>query len=390
MKYKVEGRKVYNIIYIIVTITILFSNFFSSQLEILLRLTPNYKFSDDTELHFIDVGQGDAIAVKFDNGKTMLVDTGISEYKSKLTNYLDNIILNNSKEIDILLLTHIDTDHSGNIEYLLKNYTIHSIYLPPMSVFSEADNKYKYCNSLIDLSRDKNIEINYNEEGIQLNIGKTKLTWLSPIDIETKSDVSNNDYSPVIKIEYNGCSALLTGDISDKVEVELLNYYPTEFLDVDIIKLAHHGSAYSNTFEFLVATSPKYAAISVGKNTYGHPANKTIERIMEYDKEYNENLYSNTYITKEDGNIIFTLRTNVKVNTIDNIDNYSFVSYYVYSSISILFLLFFMLVPYYKVLRKNIRFIKQNKDFKKLKEQKKKTPLKIQENNKTWFFVKFI
>jgi len=78
------------------------------------------------------------------------------------------------------------------------------------------------------------------------------------------------------------------------------------------------------------------------------------------------------------------------VNTIDNIDNYSFVSYYVYSSISILFLLFFMLVPYYKVLRKNIRFIKQNKDFKKLKEQKKKTPLKIQENNKTWFFVKFI
>ena len=144
MKYKVEGRKVINIIYIVVIITILFSNLFSYRLSVFLRLNPGYKFSNDTEIHFIDVGQGDSIAIKFDNGKTMLVDTGTKEYKSKLTNYLDKIVLNNSKNIDILVLTHIDIDHSGNMEYILKNYKVGQVYMPPMKFDSEMDNNYEY------------------------------------------------------------------------------------------------------------------------------------------------------------------------------------------------------------------------------------------------------
>ena len=121
---KLEGRLLINCIYIAIIIAILLSNFFTNSLSILLRLKPDYKFNFQTEVHFINVGQGDAIAIKFSNREVMLIDTGIAEYRSDLLNYLDNVVLEGDKTIDYLVLTHIDIDHSGNMQYILDNYNI--------------------------------------------------------------------------------------------------------------------------------------------------------------------------------------------------------------------------------------------------------------------------
>ena len=81
-----ESRKVQNIVYIAIIALLVFSLFFSNYMSIFLRLKPNYQYNNETEIHFIDVGQGDAIAIKFANDEVMLIDSGISSNKSKLFN----------------------------------------------------------------------------------------------------------------------------------------------------------------------------------------------------------------------------------------------------------------------------------------------------------------
>ena len=383
MKKKVEGRKVFNIIYIIAIFAVLVSNFFSRGLSVLLYLKPDYSFSGCTEIHFINVGQGDAIAIKFSTGKVMLIDTGTSEYRKKLTNYLDNIILDGSDKIDFMLLTHIDTDHSGNAEYILENYDVDVLYRPKIYSIYEDTTSTSTCvlyDNLISIAMDKNITMIYNEAGVLLNECETSMLWLSPIDLDFNDSIDSNEYSPIIRLEYNGHSALLTGDAGISHEYDVIGCYSEDILDVDILKLGHHGSYNSTSENFLSATTPMFACVSVGENTYGHPANITLERILNYDQENNTNLFSNLYSTLEDGNVIFELGWDISVKSIANIDDYAFVSYYIYSLTAILLLAFFMLKPYIKVWKKNLRFVIQNKKFKKHLELEKQQ--KMQENQK--------
>jgi beta-lactamase superfamily II metal-dependent hydrolase len=373
MKYKVEGRNVINCVYIIAIFAILFSNFFAEYLSIFLYLKPNYSFSGQTEIHFIDCGQGDAIAVKFPNNKVMLIDTGASSHEFKLMYYLDNIILNKSNKIDYLVLTHIDNDHSGNMLYILQNYDIGVFYRPKMN--SSLEDQYSLTTSLlfddiISIVKSKNIEMRYNQAGNLLEEGTAIVKWLSPINVDLSDVLESTEYSPVIKIEYKNKSALLTGDVASDIEKQLINYYSREELDIDILKLAHHGSAGSTCEEFLEVITPEFACVSVGKNTYGHPSNKVIKRILEYDKNNDTNLFSNLYSTYESGNIIFTMANEIDVLTIKNIDNYSFDYYLVYSIIVVVILVIKILEPYYKIYKKNIRFIVQNKKFRKYLEKR--------------------
>lgn len=349
---------------------VILSCIFSDTLSYVLLLKPKYKFCNQTEIHFVYVGQGDAIGIKFDNGKTMLIDTGVSDYQKNLTYYLDNILLEDGKTIDYLLLTHIDADHSGNMKYILDNYNVGRLYRPKILSTIEnsaSTNSSDNYDSIIQTAMEKDIEMIFNEKGLSLKEGETILTWLSPIDADNVDE--SNDFSPVIRLDYNGHSALFTGDVSDDVEEELMATYSSSMLDVDVLKLAHHGSKYSNSYDFILATSPEYACVSVGINTYGHPANLTLERILEYDEENNTNLFQNLYSTRDDGNVIFTFTNEICVSTIENIFSYSFVSFYWFAFIVSGFLIFYLIKPYYIVYKKNKRFIKQNREFDKVREK---------------------
>ena len=132
MSINITRRKLVNIIGVIIIVAAIFSNFFSLQLSQFLLLKPDYEFTNETEIHFINVGQGDAIAIKFDNGKCMLIDSGTQAYQKKLSYYLDNMIVGKDKKIDYLVLTHKDIDHSGNMMYILENYKIGTFYRPKL------------------------------------------------------------------------------------------------------------------------------------------------------------------------------------------------------------------------------------------------------------------
>lgn len=374
MRTKVENRFFINWIYSLLILLVVLSNVFSYKLEIFFKLRPNISNLNSTQIHFIDVGQGDAIAIKFSNGKTMLIDSGTKEYRNKLTYYLDNMIVDNSKTIDYLILTHPDIDHSGNMEFIVNNYNVVKFIRP--QIFELYENKIPNCENktyrnLIQTLLRKNINVEFAKDQI-FNFGSTRITILTVLEMfDDLSELSTNEFSPIIIVEENNNKVMLTGDITEDVEEKLIQKYSNEILDIDILKLAHHGSKYSNTNEFLNVTSPDYVVASVGENSYGHPANDTITRILEYDKNNSTSLYDNFLNTKDNGNIIFTLNKNVNVDLIPNIDDYNFVDYYIYTIITTLILLYFLCLPYYKALRKDLRFYIQNKKFIKLKDNQK-------------------
>ena len=102
-KLKDIDRFWYNWVYLLLIIVCIFSNVFYVQLGKVLYLYPDYEFSGKTEIHFIDVGEGDCIAIKFDNDEVMLIDSGIESYYKKLVSYLDNIVLQGRNKIDYLV-----------------------------------------------------------------------------------------------------------------------------------------------------------------------------------------------------------------------------------------------------------------------------------------------
>lgn len=370
-KLKDIDRFWYNWAYLLLIIVCIFSNVFYVQLGKVLYLYPDYEFSGKTEIHFIDVGEGDCIAIKFDNDEVMLIDSGIESYYKKLVSYLDNIVLQGRNKIDYLVLTHIDADHSGNLNAIINRYDVEVFYRPPVKATCEGgsyDETNIVFDKIISNSISKNITMVNNESGLSLQVSNCKLEWLSPINVEDKADVSSNNYSAVIKLIDQEKTALFTGDIDINVENELLNIYGNN-IDVDILKVAHHGSSSSTSQQFLDTITPDYAFISVGENSYGHPSTDVYERIARYDDKFNKNLLSNTFITKTIGNIFVVLDNDILINNIKNIDAYAFVDYYIYSIIAIIFLLICMGIPYYRPFIKEMRFYFQNKRFERQNRQ---------------------
>lgn len=374
---KSKSGMIKNIVLLVLLVLVIVSNFFSSQMEILLKLKPNITNSFETQVHFIDVGQGDAIAIRFSNGKTMLIDSGTKEYKHKLQYYLDNVVLDNTKTLDYVLLTHPDVDHSGNMEFILNNYNVKEFFRP--EIYEVFENKTPYCENLtyrqiiqtlnkLEIPTKFSSEQSLSSDGININILSVLGTYHDLGRIET------NEFSPTIIIEDNNTKILLAGDTSSETEDKLLRKYPSEMLDVDILKLSHHGSKYSNSYEFLEVTSPKIAVACCGVNTYGHPANDTVQRLLEYDKNNEKDLFSNYYTTLDDGNIVITFDNNTTVDIIKNIDAYNFADYYIYTIIVSVFIIYIIILPQIKVWKKDIRFVLQNKRFEKykLKESKNK------------------
>lgn len=366
-----------NIILIILLIFVLISICFSSYIENILYLKPKISNTKSTQIHFIDVGQGDAIAITFPNDKVMLVDSGVKEYKSKLTNYLNNVVLKGKKEIDYVLLTHPDIDHSGNMEYILQNYKVNTFIRP--AVFELYENKTPYCENevyrdLISLIYEKDIEVMITNE-MSWNEGNAKVSILTAFDCISVDTLETNEFSPIVIVEENNSKILLSGDLTERMEKLMISKYQS-ILDVDILKLAHHGSKYSNCVELLNVTSPSYVVASCGENTYGHPANETIKRLLDYDKKNNTNVFKNFVTTLNDGNIIYSLDSDIKVDFIKNIDDYNFVGYYIYAIIIIVYLVYLILLPKIINYKKNRRFRLQNKQF-----TYSRSPKKIAKNN---------
>ena len=350
------------IIYVSIIAFMLISLFASNQIEILFKLKPNLLSINQnaTEVHFVDVGQGDAILIRFSDDKTMIVDSGESKYEKYLLNYINNVFFRDdkNKKFDFALLTHSDSDHSGNMVAILNNYEVGQFFRPKILIdgleneLFEGDVKYDnnetYCALIsklyeLKLSNKTKVEFSTMDSYITLN-NNAYVHILSPV----KNYYSNtNEYSPIIVFENYGVKFMLTGDSTKDNELEVMNNYDSSVLDVDVLKLAHHGSNTSTSLEFLNATSPKYAIISVGEgNTYGHPSRETLNNIATYNENSNDEDIKIKQ-TQNLGNIICYVNDDGVLNftNILNADDYLFVDWWIIVLCLILIVSCFVFLP---------------------------------------------
>ncbi|WHY96020.1 DNA internalization-related competence protein ComEC/Rec2 [Peribacillus simplex] len=258
------------------------------------------RFSPFGEVQIIDVGQGDSILIilPFNRGN-YLIDTGgqitfpIDTWakKRKKFNTADDIIIPLLKskgihQLDKLILTHPDADHMGSAKELIENFKVGEIIIGGWS-----EEQYRDMD-FVSIARDKKMKMTVLRRGDHWLAGGAPFAVLSPYEKEE----NKNDSSIVLFTELGGLSWLLTGDMGEEGEKELLNTFPQ--LQADILKVGHHGSKTSSSAAFLEQIQPKAALISVGKdNRYGHPHGDVIGNL--------EKNGIKVFRTDEDGSIIY-------------------------------------------------------------------------------------
>ena len=220
-------------------------------------------------VHFIDVGQGDAILIQYGNTNS-LIDTGVEKKYSQLQAYLKSIKVKNIKN---LIVTHPDADHMGSADLVIKNYHVKNVY---MTSYTSKSGEYKELISAIKKYKVKRVNV---KKGSKIDMGGIKAQVLSA---NNKAE-NSNDSSIVLKLVHGKKSFLFTGDISAKVEKQIAAQYN---VNVDVLKTSHHGSDTSSAVSFIKETSPEYAVITVGKeNNYGHPDSNVLRRLNKYSKK---------------------------------------------------------------------------------------------------------
>ncbi len=238
--------------------------------------------SSDLQVYFIDVGQADSILIT-NQGHNMLIDAGNNEDGEKLVKYFKKDL--GISKFDYVVGTHPHEDHIGGLDDIINNFDVDTVYMP------EVITTTKTFEDVLDAIDKKGLQITVPKIGDKFKLGEADLEVMY-----TGTDDSDlNNTSIILKMIFGEYSYLFTGDATDKVEKILLD----KNIDVDVLKVGHHGSAYSSTKEFLDKVTPKYAIISVAKeNSYGHPSKDTLNRIRNYTKKI--------YMTSEIGTILLT------------------------------------------------------------------------------------
>lgn len=246
-------------------------------------------------VHYIDVGQGDATLIEFDDGKTMLIDCGP---KSASEDLVDYIKAQDVEVIDYFLLTHADSDHVGGGVRIFQEFEVANFYRPMTRSLSEAQPAdYPQHTTL---TYDEVIKAFYSEEGATMFYTSSQLQPLSGDNYTVnflypdKAYSDTNASSAILKIELGSFKFLFMGDASTTEESKLVDKYGYQ-LKCDVLKVGHHGAKTSTGTNLLSHASPYYAVISVGENSYGHPSREVQNNLKAFNV--------NTYNTLTDGDL---------------------------------------------------------------------------------------
>ncbi|MBQ1787083.1 MAG: DNA internalization-related competence protein ComEC/Rec2, partial [Turicibacter sp.] len=245
-------------------------------ITIILLLEITQKFQPTSKVTFLDVGQGDSTVIQSPYQQcNIVVDTGgkvsfTGESTSIFNQTLKPYLLGEGiRQIDFLILSHGDYDHIGEANELLKTFNVKHLVIPNDST-SEA------LSETIQLAKELGIKILSPQTNEVLTCGNQTYTFLQP----AAKQESENDQSLVMTLEMDELSVLLTGDISTKVERDILSNYVLSHLD--IYKAAHHGSKTSNSKPFLKELKPAISVISSGENNrYAHPSQEFLTTLSE-------------------------------------------------------------------------------------------------------------
>ena len=237
----------------------------------------------------MDVGQGDSILI-YSNGKSCIIDMATPLYANKICADLSRC---NIRTPDVVLISHLHTDHIGGLSRVAEIYDIKNLIMPEI-----------LTNSIAEAQKAKDTVIASGGryytavQGMNFNIGEFEITLLG-----NYSSNNENNRSIFAVAEIDGIKFLFTGDAEEWAEERLLEENVN--LDCDVLKVAHHGSSGSTCIKFLQAVTPEYAVISVGEdNPYSHPNSDTLNALDEIGAEvFRTDTSGDVFFYIEDGKI---------------------------------------------------------------------------------------
>ena len=211
----------------------------------------------------LDVGQGQCICLR-SGSSTIVVDCGGSQGPRTgdlAADYLDCL---GERRVDLLLLTHYDSDHTGGVEELLRRVEVGVVLMPDY----QAENDQR----LILAAEDAGAQVRLLDQDLTLSLGP----WQAEIYAGTGEE-NNGGLSALL--ETADLRLLVTGDLDAEAEWRLLRTH--DLPQVDVLVAGHHGAKRSTSEPLLETVQPRAVVISVGQNSYGHPAKETLERISD-------------------------------------------------------------------------------------------------------------
>lgn len=239
-----------------------------------------------TEVHFIDVGQGDSTLV-ISQGEAMLIDSGDKDDSNKIEKYLEK---QGVTELKYLIATHPHADHIGEMSEIIDQFQVDKFIMP--KVKADMTPTTTIYEKMLKSIKAKGLKIT-QAKPMEFELGSCKVELFT-----TKKDYDDlNNYSTLVKITDGENSFLITGDCETAEEKDILS----QGYDVSakVLKAGHHGSSTSSGVDFLNKVMPRYAVISCGKgNKYGHPHEETVTRLKKYA--------SHLYVTADVGTIVFS------------------------------------------------------------------------------------
>jgi competence protein ComEC len=216
------------------------------------------------EVHYIDVGQGDATLILCD-GHAMLIDAGNNNKGTAVQSYL---ISQGVETLDYVIGTHPDADHIGGLDVVLYKFDCRTVIMPDYS------RDTKTYDDVIQTMKNQNYQNTLPVVGTVYELGSAAFTIVAP---NGTYGSNTNDYSVAILLRHGENRFLFTGDAEEASEEDMQKNGID--LSADVYKAAHHGSSTANTEAFLEAVSPTYAVISCGEdNSYGHPHAEVLNR----------------------------------------------------------------------------------------------------------------
>ncbi|MEN8376860.1 MAG: ComEC/Rec2 family competence protein, partial [Gemmatimonadota bacterium] len=227
------------------------------------------------ELHLIDVGQGDAIAIRTPAGRWVLVDAGprSDSFDAGRALVAPYLLRHGARELEALILTHPDADHVGGAGAVVR-------MLDPGVVLDPArpTGKAPYLDA-VRAAEAAGSRWARAARGAELHVDGVDLLVLAPDSSVLAAASGANDISAVVLVRYGLFRALLMGDAPAEVELRLIARDPAA-LRAAVLKVGHHGSHTSTTAELLEVVRPRIALVPVGRrNRYGHPHPVVMERL---------------------------------------------------------------------------------------------------------------
>lgn len=266
----------------------------NQQPQIFQSETPPEESLQDSrmEVHYLDVGQGDATLIVCD-GEAMLIDAGDNSKGTQIQLYL---MKQGIEQLKYVIGTHPDADHIGGLDVILYKFDCAQVFLPDMEKDTQS------YEDVIQTLKYKGYEAEQPPVGETFSLGGASFTVIAPNDIYADSA---NDSSIGILLAHGANRFLFTGDAEKLSETDMLKNGID--LSADVYKVSHHGSSSASSEAFLDAVSPDYAVISCGKdNPYGHPHQEVLGLLQERGIEIFRTDQQGTIVMFSDGE---TLRT---------------------------------------------------------------------------------